>query len=665
MWLDDGSRIDVLLSYEGDTLYFARERIEGKARFSEFSESSRERYALEGLVCQARVDEASLAADQGMLAPLLKARRWAASLFDEVPGRGSALLRALLIGDRSHLEDDGLYDAMKTVGLAHMVAVSGSHLAVVGAFISSLLVRLSVPRKMCVIALCVFYISYSVFTGLSAPVVRSAVMAGIAISCVFASRRSSPLAALSACVCVLVAIDPANAVSLSFFLSAASTFGVVVFTGLFSSWFEAAVWGKMRAACEAFGMTAAANLPIFPVTASVFARIPLVSPLSNLIAAPAFSVLLLGGLGSIVLAAVVPPLGTTLLEAMCLFSEALCQGAVMLSHIPYAAVPCSMGVVVAGAITVVCIAVLWAAWPRVSGGAVRAVVCVIAAASVICAAVVPRYASDEIVMLDVGQGDAILIRSQGAALLVDTGNQDSKLMSALARHGVSALDGVAITHHDDDHCGSLPMLDSLLAFGGVYLAAPTFSCGCEGCGELIDEARRVAGTRGVNGIAQGQSIQVGRFTCTALWPERFSEEGGNADSLCLLVEYDADGDGAIDSRALLTGDAEADQLDSMVEQGLVGHVDVFKAGHHGSKNGVSEEAYDALSPAIALVSAGERNRYGHPAPETLEALEDAGAQVFRTDRMGDVTCRFSNQGIEVFTQKKESSTWSSLLECSL
>ena len=89
----------------------------------------------------------------------------------------------------------------------------------------------------------------------------------------------------------------------------------------------------------------------------------------------------------------------------------------------------------------------------------------------------------------------------------------------------------------------------------------------------------------------------------------------------------------------------------MVESGLVEHVDVFKAGHHGSKNGVSIEAYAAMSPSVALISAGEDNRYGHPAQEALEALDQAGAEVFRTDTMGDVTCRFSESGIEVFAQK--------------
>ena len=650
VFLSDGQCASVLLSYEGDTLYFARERIVGNARFSEFSDTSFARYASEGLVCRVSVDELSLADDQGMLSPLLAARRQAAGAFDEIDGVGSALLRALLIGDRSQLDEGGLYDAMKTIGLAHLVAVSGSHLAIVGAFVSALMVRLGVPRKVCVVLLCLFYAAYAVLTGLSAPVVRSGVMAAIAISCIFAARRASPLAALSVCVSVLIALEPTNALSLSFFLSAASTFGVVVFSHLFSSWFATASKGHMPSVAEGFGMTTAANLPIFPVTASVFARIPLISPLANLIAAPVFSILLLGGLGSLCLWAVLPSVGGWMLNVMCFAASLFCSVSIALSHVPFASLPCGFGMSFAIVISVILIALLWLVWPMPSRKMILTVSTLLILSFFTTALLVPRFVSDEIIMLDVGQGDAILIRSQGASLLVDTGNQDSKLLSALGRHGISSLDGVLITHHDDDHYGSLSVLDSALALGGVYLAASTLTCSCEDCDELLTDAGRIAGIRGVNGIAAGQKIQVGRFSCTVVWPEEFTEEGGNADSLCLLVEYDAQADGVAESSMLFSGDAGADELSKMVAEGLVGSIDVFKVAHHGSKNSVSEYAYATFSPQIALISVGENNQYGHPASETLTALEEVGAEVFRTDVVGDITCRFSAEGIEVFTQ---------------
>ena len=115
---------------------------------------------------------------------------------------------------------------MKALGLAHIVAVSGSHLSVVAALVSALLTRLGCSKRLLSLTLCFFYASYAVFTGLSAPVLRAAVMASVIVLSIWAKRRSHALSALGACVCVLIALHPENALSLSFFLSAASTFGV-------------------------------------------------------------------------------------------------------------------------------------------------------------------------------------------------------------------------------------------------------------------------------------------------------------------------------------------------------------------------------------------------------------------------------------------------------
>ena len=129
----------------------------------------------------------------------------------------------------------------------------------------------------------------------------------------------------------------------------------------------------------------------------------------------------------------------------------------------------------------------------------------------------------------------------------------------------------------------------------------------------------------------------------------FSDEGGNADSLCLVADADIDGDGASEWRALFTGDAERDQLRALIDEGLVDSVDLYKVGHHGSKNALDDEEAAVLSPRIALVSAGARNRYGHPAQDTLDRLEAAGARVFRTDEQGDVSCKLTADRIEVDT----------------
>ncbi len=642
---------DVRVLYRGEVRYMAHERFEAYATFDVFSEANRMRFAQQGLAADAYVEGELVRMPCGALGPLVELRRWASGLFDGMQTRGAALVRALVTGDRVDLDRGGMYDDMKAIGLAHMVAVSGSHLAVVAALAGGVMKRLGVPKRSCTLLMCAFYAVYAVFTGLSAPVIRAAAMSCIVVLSFWARRRSSALAALSVCVCVLIALNPYNALSLSFFLSAASTFGVIVLTPLFASWLDRACAGRCAPACEAFALTAAASLPIAPATVAVFSRITLIAPLANLAAAPVFSLLLAGGLAALPLCAALPWAQGVVLGALSFPAELLCAGAAFAADLPYSSLPATGDIVSAGAIVACAVAVLWASWPMPRARTLRIALC--AAPVVLCAwlAFAPFAAKDEVIMLDVGQGDALLVRSEGKSLLVDTGNQEQRLLAALARNGVSSIGGVLVSHHDDDHCGCLEMLAPYLA-GDVLLADGAFSCGCDDCRALVDTARDVAGSGHARGLRAGDAVRVGKFSCTAVWPYGFEEEGGNADSLCLLVSYDEQGDGEPEASVLLTGDAEARQIREMLDRAGIGRVDVLKAGHHGSKAGVDEGFSRRVGSKIALVSVGESNRYGHPSAEALEEFARGGMDVFRTDEQGDVTCRFEGDAIEVFVQKE-------------
>lgn len=260
--------------------------------------------------------------------------------------------------------------------------------------------------------------------------------------------------------------------------------------------------------------------------------------------------------------------------------------------------------------------------------------------------------ASEIRALDVGQGDALLVRSERSALLVDTGMDDTELLKGLAELGVRKLDAVLVTHPDADHCGSLEALRGAVEVGRVLVAQDGLTCTCENCTGLRRAAERVSpGT--LEGVSPGDVIEIGAFTARVVGPDEYQDEGGNDDSVCLVVEYaprEAKGENGAWT-ALLCGDAEAEQLETYLEEGRISDIDLLKVPHHGAKAGLTEDVVSALSPDIAVVSVGADNSYGHPASEIVGMLEAAGTSVLRTDQQGAISVRFEADRLAVATDR--------------
>jgi competence protein ComEC len=259
----------------------------------------------------------------------------------------------------------------------------------------------------------------------------------------------------------------------------------------------------------------------------------------------------------------------------------------------------------------------------------------------------PSAAGAQVVMLDVGQGDSMLVRDDGAAVLIDTGEEADVLSRALARHGVTHLDAVFVTHKDSDHVGALSGMAGVVGIDHVYIHADLLDW--DGEEQVLEAARRVTAGRGAQGVRPGDVCRAGAFSIEVLAP-REGGESGNEDSLQMLVAYDADGDGAPEARGFTSGDAEEEAVADTVA--AVGDVDFAKVPHHGSRGGLSEDELAVLKPEIALIGVGADNSYGHPTRQMLGLLEQARAKVYRTDENGDVTLRFAKDSIDVAVQKR-------------
>lgn len=568
-------------------------------------------------------------------------------------GEAMGVLQALVCGYRANLRGTNAYQDFQTAGLAHLVAVSGAHLAIVCTMLVSVLRTMGAPRGLSIALQLAFMAAYVLFAGAPVSALRAAVMCGLGLLSLVPKRQASSLSALGACVMVFLALDPATSTSLSFMLSAGATAGIALFAQLFQGWIMDWAPGMRRSVQQGLAATMAANVLSLGLSAAQFSTLPLVSPLANLLVSPLLGAVCCAGLVGVVLAVAVPGLAPVAVG----LPAAGCQAMVWLAHalanLPFACIPVQVNFGVALFASLAGAFALWAAWPKVSvclaGGLSLGFICIAVCFGLLGAGI----AGTQIIALDVGQGDAILLRSGGKTVLVDTGNQDQKLRQALARHGVYSLDAVLITHADDDHCGSLEALGGVAQVKQVCVAAGALTCPCSKCQGLVESAAKVAdgGLAGVVGLKQGSLLSMGAMQLKVVWPRDFTDEGGNADSLCVVAQADVDHDGNTDQTALLCGDAESDQLQEMLDQGLVGDLDLYKVGHHGSKASITPQQAVRLSPLVALVSAGAGNRYGHPSQECLDALQAAQAQVFRTDQLGDVVCTLQVGGIRVRTQR--------------
>lgn len=650
---DEGRSVSVRLELPADRDGFSaseltcgtRLRITGQA--SAPSVSSAEYLWNQGACAFLRTKAPERLPLEGATGAVTTLRDRAIGLIREQGGGQAGILGALVCGYRVPLEEQGAYEDYKTVGLAHVVAVSGAHLAIVTATLGALLRALRVAQRATLIVLALFAVVYVMFAGVPVSAVRAAFMVLLMLAGRAVRRRSASLNALALCIIAFIAIDPPCAVSVSFFLSCASTMGIVLFGSLFAYWFSWIPDRARKLVADPLGLTLASNTATLPFSAALFSQVPLIAPLSNVLATPLFSLGCVFGLASTLVSCAVPAAAPVLIGAASIALVPLSALTGALAAVPFACIPASLPLVPMLVLSCALCIVLWMTWPMpklrtVVFGAGTAVVC-----TALLIFGLPLLRGDAIVMLDVGQGDSFLIRSGGHAVLIDTGNQDAKLREALGRNGVYELDAVIITHGDDDHCGSLDQLAAVTNLRSVLLAHDALACDCSSCDSLRASAVAAVGEGNVSGLTVGDVITVGAFRLEVVWPYAFADEGGNADSVCLNVTVDADGDGAAEWRGFFCGDAESDQLEELVRTGALGDVDVLKVGHHGSRAALTQELAETLRPEVALIGVGANNRYGHPTEEALAFLQEAGAQVFRTDRDGDVTLSFSSGSMRV------------------
>ena len=543
-----------------------------------------------------------------------------------VPGIGGALVLSTVLGDRSRLAGTPTETDFQTAGLSHFGAASGFHAVLVVALVGAGLARIVRRRRWRMAVVLAVAATFVMLCGARLSVVRAWAAATLAAVGWDAGRRSDALSALAVVAMAFVCIAPASVFDAGFALSLLGVGGILVFARLGEAWLDEALPRWLRFTSGPCAVTLCAVAATLPVTATAFGEVSLVAPLSNLLAAPFVAALLLLGLLGTLVGTVSIPAGTAVLGAAAAVGASLAALAGELARVPHAAV----AVPDAGAALLIawglCATATWAVWPKPTRRRARVLLLVASALVVATALGIPLHRGPRIVVMDVGQGDAILIADGDHNFLVDTGPSGGVLRSALGRQGVRKLDGVVLTHYHADHVGGLSGLRGLVQVPVVCVPAG----GLAKPSKVLDDARRAAEGGNVEELIAGDRVQVGSVELDVVAPlTPVANPATNEASVVIAARRDGD-------TVLLTGDAESGVLEGVGRAGLLRHVDVLKVGHHGSAISLDASLLDVLSPSAAVISCGVGNRYHHPRPEPLALLADRGIGVSRTDENGDV-----------------------------
>ncbi len=575
-------------------------------------------------------------------ASLAALRAHVGARIDRVFGADAPVARALVIADMSAVEVDQR-DRFARAGLVHMLSVSGLHVAIIALALELLAGALRappVPARIVTMGLLAFYVAA---IGAPPPALRAAVMLGLFLLCRVVQRPTSPWAVLAVGAAAPL-VDPRTVLDLGWQLSVAGTAAIVAGGALATRLVPAGWSGVPRSVARGFVVSTVATVVTAPLVAWTFGRIAVLGPLTNLAADPVMAVL-----QPVLFLALAIPIGAVerlTADATHLLLAAFDAIATHAAAVPGAApvvLPTTLaacaGGVMAAALVVACVA------ERPWRSVVVALGC--GALMVVEPLVVPRPRATELHLLDVGQGDAIALRTRaGRWIVVDAGRSwpsgdagRSVVVPYLAhRGGRVAL--FVLSHPHADHVGGAASLfaalrPALFLDPGYVGTTPAYRAALHEAG-----AERIPWQR----VRPGDSLVVDEVVLTALAPDSTWAahlRDANLASTVLLARV-----GAV--RILLTGDAEGPEEDWLLAHARASlAADVLKVAHHGSATSTTPPFLAAVRPRLALVSVGAHNTYGHPDPEVLDALRNAGAAVLRTDRAGTVIVRTDGHALEV------------------
>ena len=543
-------------------------------------------------------------------------------------------LTAILTGERSQLKADTFfYSMMREAGVLHCIAVSGMHLSFLVSFLAAILGRGKHTSLICIPVILLFM----AVTGFTPSVVRAGIMQLAICFAVLLDREYDNQSALALALAVLTALNPYASHHAGLLLSFLSTLGILLFyEKLNGSLFQIPEKWKKKLPGRILGygrrtlaFSLSALILTLPVMAFCFGQIPLLGPLTNLLILWAVTLAFGFGLLSALMGFVWMPASVIAAWPARLLVRYIRLAVTFLGRLPFASLYPQNEMI---ALWLICLYLLMAAFHFLPGMRHRLRGFSLAAAFTLvfsCAAGFFLWRQDALdtAVLDVGQGQCVILMGKGFALVADCGstnaseNPGDTAARYLLSRGRTRVDALVLSHYHADHMNGVSELLQRMPVD-LLLAPPPDG---EEAQALLEQAK-AAGTEVRVITDEISEFSFGALTATITPP--LGNVGDNEECLCAMMRIG-------DYEVLLTGDASQATEIRLLERLPMPDLELLIVGHHGSAKSCSASLLKAACPDVAVVSVG-RNSYGLPSEETMERLAAAGAAIYRTDRAGTV-----------------------------
>lgn len=597
-----------------------------------------------------------------------------------LPGEEAGFLSSVVIGEKGSL-DMTLKTLFQNVGIAHVLAVSGLHVSVVCMGIYSLLRRRGISFRFSALLAGVIAIFYGFLTGGSISSVRAIGMFLIFLGAQVIGESYDMLTSLAMLADYLLLQEPLYIKNVSFIFSFGAVIAIFYFVlplvNVYTNYCRCRLHSKKsdegfinkKVSCKrrlveyivsSFIFSFGIFVAMLPLVTQLFYQTPLYGVLLNLIVLPLMPVLLGVGIFAGILGLAFLPVGGLLLvpcHFIIYFYEILSD---MAYRLPVSTVIVGKRNWLLVACYYIILGNIIYGFQRLNAKKLfqykRKILGLLTGFFLLSALwLIPSKGDFEIDFIDVGQGDGIYINSgDGAHFFIDGGSTSSDsvgqytMLPFLKYKGIGSIDYWFVSHMDLDHVsGVLELLEQGYRIKNIVLSSEIPA------GETLDELLRLAKLNKTNIIYMSQGESCGTrhlsFQCVYPYPGMTSDDVNDL-SLCLLMKYDYDLDGKADYSGFFGGDIAVEQEQAIASSGAVGHVDLLKVSHHGSRFSSDSTFLEALSPDIAVISCSKVNRYGHPSNEAIERLKAFTNLIYYTMDSGRI--RITKEGIDLFIPEK-------------